>query len=126
MKITQNISRIFMVAILFVAAVSCTTQDDFVKPVEQPEAVVATSDEGAADVASVTVSGAFTEYRDEDLCASCTYVIPEDATIIDGAELKLEAGDVICLKKGVKYKAIELVNVEGTAEQPIIIGNCSE
>lgn len=117
--------RTLMVALASAFAVSCTTQDDFVNPVGQPAPAeeLATS---KTDVASLTVAGSFVEYSDDINCAECGFVVPEDATTIDAAKEGIKAGGVICLKKSFNYGAIEIVNVDGTAEKPVTIANCGE
>ena len=131
MKTVKEISclvlslRSLAFAIILIGASNCTTQEDFVKP-EEAQVVEAASPEGAAEVSSITVSGAFIEYTDQVSCAECSYVVPEGTTVVDGAELGIEPGDVVCLSKGLKYNAIEFVNVEGQAGKPIIVGNCGE
>ena len=128
MKTTKKISYLFrtlVVALLFTAA-SCSTQDDFVKPAEitAPAAVAAADD--ATAVASLTVSGEFTEFRDQNECSTCSFVVPEGTTEVDGAKLGIKPGNVICLSKAFKYTAVEFVNMAGTAENPVIIANCGE
>ena len=129
MKITKNISnllRALAVGVIFTAA-SCTTQDDFVKPAETPAPVTTVAaDDETATVASLTVTGEFTEYRDQNECSTCTFVVPEGATVVDGAKAGIKPGSVICLNKAFKYNAVEFVNVSGTAENPVIIANCGE
>jgi hypothetical protein len=127
MKSTKNISNLFraLAVVLTLTAASCSTQEDFVKPVDAP--VVTTDESTAAEeesVASLTVTGTYTEFSDNAECATCTYVVPEDATVVDGSDFR--PGDVICLNKAFKYKAIEFVNMEGTGESPITIANCGQ
>jgi hypothetical protein len=133
MKIAKNISNLFRmsfsalsVAFIF-AATSCSNQDELieqpVQPVVEAETVAA---EGEGGTASLTVSGAFIEYRDSNLCSDCTYVIPEDATVVDGAKLGIKPGDVICLNSAFKYGGVELTNVDGSQSKPVIVANCGE
>jgi hypothetical protein len=51
-------------------------------------------------------------------------VVDANATVVDGAALGLKAGSVICLDAALKYGSLEFVNVDGTEEAPITIGNC--
>ena len=128
MKTIKNISNLFRVlavGLVFTAA-SCTTQDDFVKPTETPSVPAASAATEATSVASLTVTGEFTEFRDQNECSTCSYVVPEDATVVDGAKLGIKPGSVICLNKAFKYNAVEFVNVTGTSENPVIIANCGE
>lgn len=71
---------------------------------------------------SMTISGVFTTYEDIEDCKTCTYVVPAEVAIVDGKELNLKAGSVICLDKAVQYSNVEFVNLEGTEENPIRIG----
>lgn len=57
-------------------------------------------------------------------CISCTYVVPADARIIDGAILGLQPGSVIGLDARVSYGPILFRNLTGTHDNPIIIRNC--
>ena len=54
----------------------------------------------------------------------CTYVVPSNTYLVDGAALALKPGNVICLKAGNVYKNIIFRNIKGTATAPIIIKNC--
>ena len=84
-------------------------------PVETPAlAVEATG--------SVSISGIYTSYEDIKDCSTCTFVVPEDMTVVDGAELDLKAGSVICLDKAIRYGDVDFVNLVGTEENPIRIG----
>ena len=116
--------RALAVLAIFVGA-SCSTQDDFVKPTAAPVAAVEAAEE-TGEVASLTVSGEYTEFADQSECSTCSYVVPEGATVVDGAKLGIKPGNVICLNKDFKYNAVEFVNVVGTAESPVIIANCGE
>ncbi|RAW00132.1 right-handed parallel beta-helix repeat-containing protein [Pseudochryseolinea flava] len=57
-------------------------------------------------------------------CENCTYVVPANKVMIDGAVLKIEAGDVICLNSGTSYLNLSFKNLKGTEAKPIIIVNC--
>lgn len=59
-----------------------------------------------------------------DDCLGCTYVVPADARVIDGAALGLEPGSVIGLSSKVTYGQLLFKNIIGTLENPIIIRNC--
>jgi hypothetical protein len=72
---------------------------------------------------SMTISGVFTTYEDVADCKTCTYVVPADVAIVDGKELNLKAGSVICLDKAIQYGNVDFVNLEGTEENPIRIGS---
>src|SRR5687767_9155758 len=57
-------------------------------------------------------------------CSTCTYIVPERMHIIDGNVLGLKPGAVICLNSATIYKNLLFKNINGTAEQPIVIKNC--
>ena len=57
-------------------------------------------------------------------CAMCTYVVPSNAYVVDGALLNLQPGSVIGLSSTATYKNLVFRNLNGTAENPIIIRNC--
>lgn len=59
-----------------------------------------------------------------DACGTCTYVIPESTTIVDGNLLELVPGNVICLDSRIKYGNLIFRNLRGSRENPIIIRNC--
>ncbi len=73
---------------------------------------------------SVTISGIYTVYEAISDCSTCTFVVPADQAVIDGHELDLKPGAVICLDKAIKYGDIDFINLVGTEEKPITIGTC--
>ena len=54
----------------------------------------------------------------------CDYVVPAGQHVTDGAVLGIQPGDVICLQAGISYKNLKFTNLQGTANNPIIIRNC--
>lgn len=73
---------------------------------------------------SVTISGIYTVYEDIKDCSTCTFVVPADQAVVDGKELDLKPGAVICLDRAIKYGDVDFVNLEGTEDNPIRIGTC--
>jgi hypothetical protein len=71
---------------------------------------------------SMTISGIFTSYEDIKDCKTCTFVVPADLAVVDGKELGLKPGSVICLDKAIKYGDVDFINLEGTEANPIRIG----
>jgi hypothetical protein len=116
--------------VLFAAAAvclltQCTQEDELVGPVTSDEEI---SVEGnmETNISSITITGLNTTMSEENLdCTTCTYVVAKNAEIVDGAALGLKAGSVICLDKALQYENVEFVNLEGTEENPIVIGNTS-
>jgi hypothetical protein len=87
-------------------------------------AIAATSTE--SNVGSLTISGTHTQFTASVDCKTCTFVVADNLQTIDGKELGLKPGSVICLDAALKYGNLSFENLEGTAEQPIIIGNCGK
>lgn len=75
---------------------------------------------------SVTISGIYTVYEAIEDCHTCTFVVPADLAVVDGHELNLKPGSVICLDKAIKYGDVDFVNLQGTEENPIRIGTCTK
>ena len=89
----------------------------------QPAAATAEAPAVAVDpTGSMTISGIYTTYEAIEDCKTCTFVVPADMAIVDGKELDLKAGAVICLDKTIQYGDVDFVNLEGTEESPIRIG----
>jgi hypothetical protein len=108
-----------LVAICFLA--SC--QDDEMLAVsEDAETTAASVTE--SQIGSLTITGSNTQFAERVTCSTCTFVVDTNAEVIDGKELGLKAGAVVCLQTGVKYGNLEFTNLEGTADKPIIIGTC--
>ena len=54
---------------------------------------------------------------------NCDHFITPDQTSIDGQKEGYQPGDVVCLKAGT-YRFLNMRNINGTKEDPIIIKNC--
>lgn len=57
-------------------------------------------------------------------CSDCDFLISASDWKIDGTELGIQPGDIICLSGN--YNDLTFVNIEGTKEDPVIIKNCDE
>jgi hypothetical protein len=131
MKKNQGIvttAKLFTLALSMFFLSSCSTEEDMIAPtstsVAEEETVA--SDEGGSEIESFTVSGIYTDVTETTDCATCTYIVPANATLVDGKELGFAPGSVICLDKTIKYKSLEFTNLEGTSESPITISYCSK
>jgi hypothetical protein len=111
-------------ALLFMAG--CTENEFIEKPAAAAPEVAFVDPTGEGDVASVTLSGIYTEIVESVDCATCTFTVPAGMTEVDGVELELGPGSVICIGKGRKLAEVEFVNMIGTEESPITIGRCEE
>ena len=114
---------IFAAFALFIFS-QCTEEE--IAPSDlQASAVETPAVAAEAQTGSMTISGVFTSFEDIEDCKTCTFVVPENASIVDGAELNLKAGAVVCLDKALRYGDVEFVNFEGTESNPIRIGSTS-
>ncbi len=59
----------------------------------------------------------------EDGSCGCAYTLPSDGWLVDGDQLNIQPGDVVCLAAGFRG-GMELRNLHGTPANPIIIKNC--
>jgi hypothetical protein len=100
----------------------CTNDVEIEKP--QPAAAqtesTATSEEDAP-VLSLTIDGIHTILSSTADCKTCDYVVPEDATVVDGKALGIKPGQAICLDEAFKYGNLRLINLEGEEKKPIIV-----
>lgn len=112
-----------LIAACTVFVFSQCTEEEIV-PAATPAAAVDAPVLPAAESGSMTISGVYTVYESITDCNTCTFVVPEDLGIVDGKELGLKPGAVICLDKAITYGDIEFVNLEGTEDQPIRVGTC--
>jgi hypothetical protein len=110
-------------AITLFAFSQCTEEE--VVPTAAPAAAVEAQATAAEPTGSFTISGLYTSYESIEDCNTCTYFVSADQTEIDGAELNLKAGSVICLDKAIEYGDLTFTNLEGTEASPIIIGACA-
>jgi hypothetical protein len=114
-------TSVFVVASLFFMA-SCQ-EDEIVEAVEDaPTSAMAV--ETVSNIGSITIESANANFSDNVECSTCTYVVAENLETIDGKELGLAPGSVICLDAAKKYGNLTFVNVDGTEEAPITIGTC--
>ena len=114
-------ASVFFVASLFFLA-SC--QENEFTEVAEDVATSATA-VGESNIGSITIEGANTVFSDNVECSTCTYVVAEDLETIDGKELGLAPGSVICLDAAKKYGNLVFVNVDGSEDAPITIGTCN-
>ncbi len=102
----------------------CSTEDDMVAPTLSEPQEISADGNVESNISSVTITGLNTTLSGTSLdCTTCTYVVANTTDVVDGAALGLKAGSVICLDEALKYGDLEFVNLEGTEENPIIIGS---
>lgn len=114
-------ASVFFVASLFFLA-SCQ-ETEFAEVAE--DVATSAASVGESNVGSITIEGTNTVFSDNVECSTCTYVVAEDIETVDGKELGLAPGSVICLDAAKKYGNLTFVNVDGTEDAPITIGSCN-
>lgn len=122
MKNLFSMKKLLIAACTIFIFSQCTEEE--IVPTETQAASVESTPASAAPTGSMTISGVYTVYESVADCSTCTFVVPEDLGVVDGKELNLKPGSVICLDKAITYGDIDFVNLEGTEEHPIRIGAC--
>jgi hypothetical protein len=111
---------------LFTIAAVCllaSCQNDELETItNDAETEMASAGEVESNIGSLTITGLNTEFVESVDCKTCTYVIAGESELIDGQELGIKPGSVICLDKTVKYGNLTFVNVDGTEDSPVTIG----
>lgn len=116
----MSIKNLLFAATAVFALSQCTEEE--IVPQQAPASVAETVALPAEAIGSMTISGVFTSYEDIQDCKTCTYVVPANVALVDGKELNLKAGSVICLDKAIKYGDVEFINLAGTESNPVRIG----
>jgi hypothetical protein len=124
-KALKSIKTLVMSTAIVLTMVQCS-EDEIVADATLAEDATTQMTAESAEVGSLSVSGLYTEIQGDVPCASCTYLVDPKETSVDGQELGFKPGSIICLRKALKYSSVDFVNMEGTEENPIIIGYCAE
>lgn len=120
-KLMSTRKILFAAFTLFIFS-QCTEEEIVPARVETPAIEMAALP--ARATGSMTISGIHTTYEPIEDCTTCTFVVPADMAVVDGKELNLKAGSVICLEKAIQYGDVDFINLEGTEDKPIRIGTC--
>jgi hypothetical protein len=127
-KFPQTLKNVILAAVMLLVLFNCTEEQ--IAPTTAPAAASVVEEEAAASDESLnfslTISGAHTTFSTAKDCSSCTFVVPANTFIVDGKEKGFKPGDVICLNAATKYGQLELVNIEGSPEKPIVITTVGE
>ena len=126
MKKAIKTAKTFLMSTAIVLTMVQCSEEEIVAEEAVTEDMTTEIASASADVASISVSGLYTEIKGDVQCSTCTYVVAPGETTVDGNELGFKPGSVICLKKSLKYPAIEFVNMEGSESSPIVIGYCAD
>jgi hypothetical protein len=124
-NLRKALTSLVYATVAIVLITSCSDENTMIEneTAKQQLPVIEVREE--ADVASVTLSGVHTDFVEEIDCATCTFVVPDDMTVVDGFVYKLQPGSVVCLTKGRKLGEVEFVNMVGAPDQPITIATCN-
>lgn len=122
LKTIFSMKTFFAAAVAAFVLTSCGEQD--LSSVSKDVAVSEAQATGPT-AQSLTISGENTKFVTSVACSSCTYVVAANAKVVDGKELGFKPGSVICLDAALKYGNISFINLAGTADNPITIGNCN-
>jgi hypothetical protein len=123
---SQSLVRTVLFACVAVCLLASCQDEEIVATPADVTTEVAPDENGniETNVTSLTVMGENTVFAQSVECSTCTYVVAENTDLIDGEALGLKPGSVICLDKAKKYGELSFVNLQGTEENPITIGNC--
>lgn len=121
----KSVKSIFFSTAIVLTLVQCS-EEEIVAEESIVEDMTTEIMSEAVNVASISVEGVYTEVQGDVSCNTCTYVVAPAETTVDGKELGLKPGSVICLRKSLQYSSVDFVNLEGTEENPIVIGYCAE
>jgi hypothetical protein len=118
-----SVVRTSLFACIAVCLLASCQDDELVPRPEDVETPVVAASE--SNVSSLTISGSNTEFVERVDCSACTFIVDAKSETIDGAQLGLKPGSVICLKAALKYGNLSFINLEGTEESPITIATCN-
>lgn len=114
-------SKVLSSALALFVFTQCTDDPKLETPDAAPQAQTEVVSEEEAPVLSLTIDGIHTVLASMEDCKTCNYVVPEDATVVDGKELGIKPGQAICLNESFKYGNLRLINLEGSESKPIMI-----
>ena len=124
-KAIKSVKAILMATAIVITMVQCA-DEDIVAQETIAEDINTYANAEMVEVGSLSVSGLYTEIQGDVVCATCAYIVDPNETTVDGKVIGLKPGSVVCLRKNLKYGAVDFINMEGTEEKPIVIGYCGE
>ena len=98
-------------------------ENEFETVAKDADAKMDAATAATSSVESITIMGENTQVVGSVDCKTCTFVLDNKSETIDGAELGVKPGNIICLETGITYGNISFVNLQGTEENPILIAN---
>ena len=128
-KFIPALKKMALAASAVIAFAQCS--EDEIAPVASsaPATESAVSTAASVNASSFTVTGINTVYNTAKDCSTCTYIIAEDSHVVDAKALGIKPGDIVCLNSLYNYGDLELINIEGTSDAPVVIttvGNFEE
>lgn len=112
----------FVFALSFVCFVASCQDDKMLAVTEDVETKAASEVAAVSNIESLTITGSNTVFAEGSVdCRVCSYIVDANTETIDGLELGLKPGSIICLKSALTYGNLSFVNLEGTEENPITI-----
>jgi hypothetical protein len=121
-KFIPTLKKIALAASAIIVFAQCSEEE--IAPVassaSSTETAVSTASANV-NASSFTVTGINTVYNTAKDCSTCTYVIAEDSNVVDAKALGVKPGDVVCLNSLYNYGDLELINIEGTSDEPVVI-----
>jgi hypothetical protein len=122
-KFIPTLKKVALAATAIIGLAQCS-EEEIVPTAAAPSAAATTEQTVSAtaqNVSSFTVTGVNTVYKTAKDCSTCTFIIAADATVVNGKDLGVKPGDVICLNSLYNYGDLELINIEGTSQAPVSI-----
>ena len=121
-QVTSILTKIFVPAFALFALTNCSDEELIPETPAQQVAGVTTGVQNQEEpVLSLTIDGTFTELVSTQECKTCHYIVPGNATTIDGKAIGIKPGQAICLDAAIKYGNLTFINVNGQENNPITI-----
>lgn len=124
-KVIKSVKALLVATTIIFTMVQCADEEIVVQETLADDINTYANAE-VVEVGSLSVSGLYTEIEGDVVCATCSYLVDPKETTVDGKVIGLKPGSVVCLRKSLKYGALDFINMEGTEEEPIVIGYCAE
>jgi hypothetical protein len=120
-KLIASLKYTLLSFALIIGLTQCTDEEELIAPIVAETVTDEESADTNSNIVSISISGVYTEMKEASTCSTCTYTVEAGTTVIDGNEISFKPGSVICLSKDVNYGTLEFTNMEGTADEPIVI-----
>lgn len=120
MNQTSSLFRQLLVPALALFTLTQCTEQSEIKTAPEAAIAVTTAAEDEPAI-SVTIDGVHTVLASTTDCKTCDYVVPAEASIIDGNEIKIKPGQTICMDAAIKYGNLKFINLVGEESKPITV-----